>query len=137
MKWKKPITNLMVVIVVVFGTLAFIPGLPSIVTLFVVFLMPLGVGYLLETNICSNQSPIRSLLRLQSLLYPIGMTILALIVVIMTNDPDLIPYSQPMFWPIWSLFIFIWLGGSILYRYLHMELPVESADKFLVKSSAD
>ncbi|MFW9807051.1 MAG: hypothetical protein ACFFFK_10025 [Candidatus Thorarchaeota archaeon] len=126
-KWRKPINRLMAIFFV-FAIVSFIPGLADPVKL---LLLPaiVGLGYFFESEFVHNHLQANQpLVRPRSLLIPIGATIFALLFDAWDNRSFFEVTAEPMFWVAMSIFYFLWILGSTVYRYLYLGFAYESVD---------
>lgn len=130
-KWRRPINFLMITVLIVSGILIFLMFTVefSYPAIFLLIPVSLSGGFLFEDYSSRIiRPPIQSLIRLRSLLFPVGGTILFLITEAMQDEPVLTMLSQPMFWVYWSSMIISWLIGTTLFRHLHMSSQENTAD---------
>lgn len=124
-KWRKRINYLMAVFIV-FYILSYIPGLSNPIKLFLLIPTLVSVGYIIEYGFPHSLQP--PLVRLKSLLFPVGAITLLLLFNQWDYKSPLEAIVDPMFWIACSLTLFLWMIGSTLYRYLHMTYPEERVD---------
>lgn len=120
-RWRKPINYLMAVFIV-FGILSYFPGLSNAVKGFLLIPALVSLGYLFECGASYNtlQSPNQRVIKLRSLLFPLGAMIFILISGAWDNRPFLEAISEPVLWVALPLTLSLWLAGSTLFRYLNL-----------------
>lgn len=121
-RWRKPINYLMAVFIV-FGILSYFPDLSNAVKGFLLIPALVSLGYLFECGASYNtlQSPSQRVIKLRSLLFPLGAMIFILISGVWENKPFLEAIAEPIFWMALPLILILWLVGSALYRYLRIQ----------------
>ena len=120
-KWRRPINYLMLGIYITFFIIGFIPGLFT--SWFLVLFLPWSfcLGYTFEFLLADTKQPQDiSLINLRSLYFPVGFTIILVVIDIVQSDFAI--YLDPWFWIAWAIFVAIWLIGAFLYRYFNMNI---------------
>jgi len=119
-KWRKRINYLMGIFII-FGILSYIPVLPDSIKAILLLSTLVGAGYFFEWGSSYSQQLIdRPLVRLRSLLFPLGAMIFILISGAWENRPFLEAISEPVLWVALPLTLSLWLAGSTLFRYLNL-----------------
>ena len=111
---------------IVFYILSYIPTLSNPIKVLLLIPAVVSLSYFIEWGSSHSLQP--PLVRLRSLLFPVGAMIFIMLSGAWENRPFLEAISDPMFWIAFSFTIVLWMVGSTVYRYLHMEIAEERVD---------